>query len=91
MGRRWGNPFISDGNALIDLNGLLTNGKGISIWSASGINDAGQIAATGYVDATHYHAFLLTPVPLPTALWLLSSALGGLGLARRRLAELRCN
>ena len=55
--------------------------------SANAINDAGQIVGSGSIGG-QTHAFLLTPVPEPSALTLQASALLGLGwvsLLRRRM------
>ncbi len=46
-----------------DLNSLIPAGSGIVLEEAGGINDAGQIAATGTVHGRE-HAFRLTPVGL---------------------------
>jgi hypothetical protein len=56
--------FIDLGGPLVSLNSLLPAGSGITLTSATGINDAGQICATGTLDgkpAIQSHAFLLTP------------------------------
>jgi probable HAF family extracellular repeat protein len=79
---------------IIDLNSLLdpaTVSAGWVLRSAAGINDLGWIVGTtetntqlGHQD---WHAFLLspTPVPVPAAVWLFGTGLAGLaGLARRR-------
>jgi probable HAF family extracellular repeat protein len=50
--------------------------------NANAINDYGQIAGIGWNSAGMEHAFLLTPTPEPTTLFLL--ALGGLAMLRRR-------
>ncbi len=46
-----------------DLNTLIPTGSGIVLEEADGINDAGQIAATGTIHGQR-HAFRLTPVGL---------------------------
>jgi probable HAF family extracellular repeat protein len=58
---------------MVDLNTLVaSSGAGWTLASATGINDAGQVAGTGYYDPDGVggspaviHAFVLTPVPEP--------------------------
>jgi probable HAF family extracellular repeat protein len=69
--------FLVRGGKMVDLNWDLPAGSGITLFSPYGINDKGQIAATG----SDGHGYLLTPVadtPEPSALLLL--AVGGAGL-----------
>jgi probable HAF family extracellular repeat protein len=57
-----GNPrafLYSDGN-MLDLNSLLPAGTPWTLWSASSINDAGQIVGYG-VGPNGIHGYLLTP------------------------------
>jgi probable HAF family extracellular repeat protein len=80
---------------IFDLNSLLPSGAVSAGWvlrSAAGINDQGWIVGTTDTNAllgqTDWHAFSLspTPVPVPAAVWLFGSGLVGLvGLARRRI------
>jgi len=73
------------------LNELLPDGSGWNIdaidpytFNSYGVNDAGQIVGAGHING-ETHAFLMTPVPIPAALWLFGSGLLGLtGLARSR-------
>ena len=51
---------------MTNLNYLI-NQPGTTLGDAKGINDLGQIAATGYSDQYGYGAFLLTPVPEPAS------------------------
>lgn len=53
--------FVSDGQTLTDLNGLVSPSAGYLIASATGINDNGQIAAYGIDGSGAYHNLLLTP------------------------------
>ncbi|MDB5349689.1 MAG: extracellular repeat protein family [Planctomycetota bacterium] len=59
--------FVSDGHGLTDLNNLIAPIPGFQLISASGINDAGQIAAYGRfpteLDGVYYR-ILLSPVAL---------------------------
>ncbi len=73
--------FLYSSSTMMDLNSLITPSSGWMLEAATSINDLGQIVGQGYING-QYHAYLLTPVPEPTALSLL--ALGGLALARRR-------
>ena len=80
-----------DGDSMIDLNTLLdsdTVNAGWVLWSANAINNRGQIAGiTVNTNTNEQHGFLLTPVPLPGAIWLFGSGLLGLtGMARRMKA-----
>ena len=52
--------FVWSGGVMRDLNDLVPPIPGGFLWEARGINDRGQIAAYGLVDA-NFHAFLLTP------------------------------
>jgi probable HAF family extracellular repeat protein len=54
--------FIYQGGKMIDLNTLVP--AGVVIKSATAINSAGQIAATGTVNGSNDHALLLTPTLL---------------------------
>jgi probable HAF family extracellular repeat protein len=51
-----------------DLNDLVPAGSGLTIWSATAINEAGQIAATALDARGGQHAVLLTPLPEDTPL-----------------------
>ena len=55
------------------LSSLLPAGSGVTLEEANGINDAGQICATG-IKGGKEHAFLLTPVPTPPPQAKLTSA-----------------
>jgi probable HAF family extracellular repeat protein len=58
--------FLWDGHAMVDLNDLMPPDFGWTLTMARGINDAGQIAATGHRgDDGEFHAFLLTPDQAP--------------------------
>lgn len=68
---------------ITDLNAMLYNPGDIRVANAVGINDWGQIAAYGFVNGTT-HALLLTPVPEPSSLLALASAVAGLGFVMLR-------
>ena len=57
---------------------------GASLTDAFGINNAGQVVGV-FSDSSGTHGFVASPVPLPAAVWLLGTTLGGLGFVRRRL------
>lgn len=60
--------FVDSDGVMTDLNSLVDPSLGWSIIDASGINDAGQIAADGYDSTTgQADALLLTPIPEPLA------------------------
>jgi probable HAF family extracellular repeat protein len=66
-----------------DLNNLLdASGQGWSLQECNGINDAGQIVGEGLNPAGASHAFLLTPVPEPSTVYML--AITVLAAHRRR-------
>jgi probable HAF family extracellular repeat protein len=46
--------------------------------NATAINDKGQIVGYGVTTNGDNHAFLMTPVPIPGAVWLLGSGLAEL-------------
>ena len=59
---------------------------GAILTEAIGINNAGQVVGF-FRDSSGTHGFVASPVPvpLPAAVWLLGTTLGGLGFVRRRL------
>ena len=64
------NAFLYDGSKMINLNDFIPAGSGwTNLSSADAINDAGQIAGSGYLADGSYHAYLLTPaLPLTIAI-----------------------
>jgi probable HAF family extracellular repeat protein len=83
LGQVVGNAFqnhaflYSDG-AMQDLNALIDPELGINLIGASGINNSGQIIAMGEDSSFHAHAYLLTPIPEPTAFIQLLAGICGL-------------
>ena len=73
--------FLWENGVMYDLNSLIPDGSGWVLEYARGINDLGQVVGYGsYFGATR--AFLLTPIPEPSAVGLLM--LGALGLLARK-------
>ena len=74
--------FLYSDGSMIDLNSLLPPGSPwLFLEGARGINDAGQIVGYGrmlFNGVEQRRAFLMTPVPLPSAAWLLASGFLGL-------------
>jgi len=76
---------LDGGATMIDLNTATTGLSGFSVLNeAYDINESGQIIGYGTLSTGEISAFLLTPVPVPAAVWLFGSALGLLGWVRRR-------
>jgi probable HAF family extracellular repeat protein len=66
--------FYDRGTGMVDLNTLIDPALGWHLFSATSINDAGQIVGSGSINGEG-HAYLLTPLPEPSAILLISSAL----------------
>jgi probable HAF family extracellular repeat protein len=84
--------FVYDGTALFDLNTLIPANSGFALTSARGINESGQIAATGvFSDSGKSRAFLLTPtsepVPEPTTMFGALAFSVGAGVLRKRTKQ----
>ena len=79
-------PWVFDASGARDLNNLIDPALGWNLWYASDINNAGQIAGTGFVSGQR-HAFRLTPVsgvPEPGSLALVATAMAPLVIRGRR-------
>ncbi len=90
VGRSSLNPYdygyhaflYTSGSGIVDLNSLINPHSGWELFSATGINDAGQITGDGRI-GNQYRGYVLTPiVPEPATLAL--AALGAVALAVRR-------
>jgi probable HAF family extracellular repeat protein len=74
--------FIFRDGMMIDLNTLLVPGSGLTLISASGINDAGQIVGLALNAAGEQHAFRLDPVAaIPEPAMLTLAGMGTLAVA----------
>lgn len=80
--------FIYDGTGLFDLNTLIAGDFDFVLTSARGINEGGQIAATGFfADTQTTRAILLTPVPEPATMLGVLAFGAGAGFLRDRAAR----
>jgi hypothetical protein len=65
-----------------ELHSLLSDDSGWEqLFEAAAINDLGVIVGTGSYQG-EFRAFVATPIPEPGTLYLLTSAIGLLGLSR---------
>ena len=67
-------PFLYENGVMTNLNDLLdpVSGAGWTLYTATGINDRGQIVGSGANQFGDRRGFLLTPIPEPSALCLLA-------------------
>ena len=56
--------IYASSSGMVDLNTLIDPFSGWELLDADDINDIGQITGQGMIDG-EYHAFLLTPIPIP--------------------------
>jgi probable HAF family extracellular repeat protein len=88
-GLGYDHPFLYSNGTMTDLTSLIDPIPGWTLLRATAINDRGQIVCKGQGTIGSYefsHAFLLTPIPEPSTLALLSiGAIGLLGYAWRRV------
>jgi probable HAF family extracellular repeat protein len=62
--------FLYNGSTMVNLSTLIPPDSGwTNLASADAINDAGQIAGSGFRDNGQYHAYLLTPSAAAITLW----------------------
>lgn len=91
-----GHVFLWDQGTMTDLSLLLPAVLGNDGWRLGAymphINNSGQVAGFLVNDDGRLGSYLLTPtaVPVPAAVWLLGSALTGLGWMRRRPIASSC-
>ncbi len=72
----WGNPYTP-----YDLNTVISSNSGWTLYSASGINNSGQIVGSGFNAAAGRNgAFLLTPITLAWLAVSPTSVIGGAGV-----------
>ena len=57
--------FVDDGSGMVDLNTLISPDSGLTLTSATGVNDLDQIVGYGVDGSGFYHEVLLTPGPRP--------------------------
>ena len=76
-GSYYAHAFIYSNGTMVDLNSLV-DPQSMLLVNATAINDSGQIVGSGYTNGCT-HAFLLSPVPEPSALVLFN--IGALGLS----------
>lgn len=77
--------FLYDGASIHDLNDLIDPASGWMLSCASDINNHGQIVGSGRNALGQWHAFLLTPVPEPSSIMSLGTAILALaGMLRYR-------
>ena len=78
-----GAAVLWEAGAIFDLNSLIPAGSGWNLLSANAINSQGQIVGFGTLGGDT-RAFLLTPIPEPSSLVLLTGTGFGFGLTMRR-------
>jgi probable HAF family extracellular repeat protein len=81
-GSSW-HAFLADGHTMIDLNNVVSNVSGWTLNRANSINDKGEIVGWGISPGGTTEAFLLTPIPEPTAVLLLGLSGAVILLGRR--------
>lgn len=82
--------YLFSGGEFTDLSNLpeVQASGWTNLYLAAGINDAGAIVGTGMRNGVE-HGFLLTPIPVPSGIWLLLAALMPmLGALRTRTGRL---
>jgi probable HAF family extracellular repeat protein len=79
-GSDWRAFLYDETEGMLDLNNLIPSDSGWALWEARDINSSGQIVGYGYIDEKK-HAYLLTPVPEPATIFLIT--IGGVLLRRK--------